>query len=190
MLKRRALTIVELLVVSCIIVLLAGIMVPTIAKARTSAKRTRCAAQLQDIGRMFQMYLGEHKNTLPRLNPMPSFRPLLNGYPSLAELLAPYHRGGGRVFQCPADEITYPTTGTPAGYARYYDREGASYRWNAMLNLRSTRITDLGAADTTVLIEEYEPFHAKAGAAGSMNHLFADFHVGDSEGSNLVIILR
>jgi prepilin-type N-terminal cleavage/methylation domain-containing protein/prepilin-type processing-associated H-X9-DG protein len=188
--KRRGFTLVELLVVIGIVVLLAGILMPVVGKARARANRTRCAAQLQDIGRLIQIYLGENKNTLPSLNPMPSFRPPLNNYPSLVGLLTPGRQGGGRVFQCPADQITQPSVGAPAGYLTYFAREGASYRWNAMLNVRASRITELRATEKTPLTDEYEPFHGRAGEAGAMNYLFADFHVDDGGASNLIIVIK
>ncbi len=95
--KNRAFTLTELMIVIFIIVLLASLIIPTISKARSTAARTRCAAQLHDIGQMLQMYFGEHHNTLPKLNMMPSLQPPLNNYPSFVQLLAPYTHDGARV---------------------------------------------------------------------------------------------
>src|SRR5678816_3983863 len=128
--KPRAFTIVELLVVIAIIIILAGLLLPVVARARAGAGRARCAAQLHGIGHMLQMYFGENHNTLPKLNMMPSLQPPLNGYPSLVQLLAPYHRGDTRVFQCPADQITHPPRDAPAGFETYFAREQSSYYWN------------------------------------------------------------
>ena len=91
--KPRAFTLIELLIVIAIIGVLTGLLVPAVARARAGAARARCAAQLHGIGQMLQMYFGENRNTLPKVNMMPSLRPPLNGYPSLVQLLAPYHRG-------------------------------------------------------------------------------------------------
>src|SRR5689334_19867090 len=113
--KPRAFTLVELLVVIAIIGVLAGLLLPVLSKARAGAARTRCAAQLHGIGQMLQMYFGENRNTLPKVNMMPSLQPPLNGYPGLVQLLAPYHRGDTVVFQCPADAITQPTRDAPSG---------------------------------------------------------------------------
>jgi prepilin-type N-terminal cleavage/methylation domain-containing protein len=188
--KRRGFTLVELLVVIGIVVLLAGILIPVLGKARARANRTRCAAQLQDIGRMLQMYFGENKNTLPHVNQLPSLRPPLNNYPDIVDALASYDRRGARVFQCPSDKITQLTENTaPTGSQTYFSREHSSYRWNSMVNILAKRITDLRKSDNTVLLDEYEPFHGPPGGSGSMNHLFADAHVGDADG-NLVIIVK
>ena len=96
---QQGFTLVELLVVIAIIAVLAGLLFSVVAKARAGAARARCAAELHEIGHMLQMYFGENHNTLPKVNTLPSLRPPLNSYPSLVQLLAPYHRGDIRVFQ-------------------------------------------------------------------------------------------
>jgi len=180
-------TLVELLVVIGIIVVLVGILLPVVARARGGAARARCAAQLHEIGHMLQMYFGENRNTLPKVNMMPSLRPPLNSYPSLVQLLAPYHRGDTRVFQCPADRITHPVTDAPAGFETYFDREQSSYYWNAEVSIYASRITELTNSGGVLLVEEYEPFHGRAGADGSMNRLYADLHVDSVVPSEVVI---
>jgi type II secretory pathway pseudopilin PulG len=185
--KPRAFTLVELLVVIGIIIILAGLLVPAVARARAGAGRARCAAQLHDIGHMLQMYFGENRNTLPKVNMMPSLRPPLNGYPALVQLLAPYHRGDTRVFQCPADRITQPVTAAPPGFETYFAREQSSYYWNEDVSIYASRITELKDGDRVLLLQEYEPFHGRAGASGSMNRLYADLHVDGSVPSEVVI---
>ena len=188
MYRHRAFTLVELLIVIAIIVVLTGLLFSAVAKARAGAVRTRCAAQLQDVGRMLQMYFGENQNTLPHVNTMPSLRPPLNAFPSFVELLAPYDRGGTGVFHCPADQISQPAQNAPAGYETYFAREQGSYRWNEIVSIRHARITEIRDTERVTLADEYEPFHAPAGAAGSMNRLFADLHVGDGDSSFTVVL--
>lgn len=188
--RRRAFTLMELLVVIGILAVLAALLIPAVAKARASAARARCAAQLHDVGQMLQMYFGENKNTLPHLNMMPSLQPPLNSYPSLVQLLAPYHQGATRVFQCPADQITQPAPDAPPGFETYFAREQSSYYWNEMVSIRHTHITDLKAGDRIPLVAEYEPFHGPAGAEGSMNRLFADLHVGGGQGGTFTIVVN
>ena len=185
--KPRAFTLIELLIVIGIIGALAGLLFPAVAKARAGAARARCAAQLHGIGQMLQMYFGENHNTLPKVNMMPSLRPPLNSYPSLVQLLAPYHRGDTRVFQCPADQITQPATDAPPGFETYFAREQSSYYWNENVSIYASHITELKNGDALPLVQEYEPFHGHVGVSGSMNRLYADLHV-DGDGKSEVLI--
>jgi prepilin-type N-terminal cleavage/methylation domain-containing protein len=185
--KPRAFTLIELLVVIAIIGALAALLIPAVARARAGAGRARCAAQLHNVGQMLQMYFGENHNTLPKVNVMPSLRPPLNGYPSLVQLLAPYAHGGTGVFQCPADRITQPAPGAPSGFETYFAREQSSYYWNEDVSIYASRITELKNADGVRLVQEYEPFHGRAGAGGSVNRLYADLHVDGDVPSDVVI---
>ena len=175
--KPRAFTLIELLVVIGIMVVLAGLLGSAVSRARAGAARTRCAAQLHGIGHMLQMYFGENRNTLPKLNMMPSLRPPLNGNPSLVQLLAPYHRGDTEVFRCPADQITQPVADAPRGFETYFAREQSSYYWDEDVSIYASRITELKDSAAVRIVQEYEPFHGRPGRNGSMNRLYADLHV-------------
>jgi prepilin-type N-terminal cleavage/methylation domain-containing protein len=185
--KPRAFTLIELLVVIAIIGVLAALLIPLVTKARAKGAQARCAGQLHGIGQMLQMYFGENHNTLPKANMMPSLQPPLNSFPSLVQVLAPYHHGSTRVFQCPADQITQPAPDAPPGFETYFDREQSSYYWNAEVSIYASRITDLKNSDSVRLIQEYEPFHGRAGVNGSMNRLYADLHV-DGDVPTIVMI--
>jgi prepilin-type N-terminal cleavage/methylation domain-containing protein len=185
--KPRAFTLVELLVVIAIIGILIALLLPVLARARAGAGRARCAAQLHEVGQMLQMYFGENRNTLPKVNMMPSLRPPLNGHPSLVQLLAPYHRGDTHVFQCPADRITQPITDAPGGFETYFAREQSSYYWNEDVSIYASRITELTNSNGVRFVQDYEPFHGRSGASGSVNRLYADLHVDGDVPSEIVI---
>ncbi len=55
-LRRRAFTLIEMLVVISIIALLMGIIVPVLSKVRRNARRLYCAAQLKQIGIAVRTY--------------------------------------------------------------------------------------------------------------------------------------
>ncbi len=61
-------TLVELLVVIAIIATLAALLLPSLQKARESAKSMVCLSNMKQIGIGFQMYIGDWNMHLPPLN--------------------------------------------------------------------------------------------------------------------------
>src|SRR5688500_3317203 len=62
---KNAFTLVELLVVIGIIAILVGILLPTLARARESARRVQCASNLRQLSTAFVMYCHENKDWFP-----------------------------------------------------------------------------------------------------------------------------
>ena len=152
-------TLVELLVVIGIIGLLLGILLPAMNRIRSESRSIKCKAQLRDIGLMYNMYLNENKQRVPRVNPLPSFLPALVNAPALTEVLEPYYRKGSvvidpsipsykrgtDVFRCPDDRIINNSADTEAPtpeqisltggpFTTYFEREGSSYTYNVFFN--------------------------------------------------------
>lgn len=63
--KRRGFTLIELLVVIAIIAILAAILFPVFAKARSSAKTTTCLSNLKQMGIAFTNYATDYDEKLP-----------------------------------------------------------------------------------------------------------------------------
>lgn len=62
--RRRAFTLIEVLVVVAIIGLLVAVLLPSLAGARDQARRTRCLANLSQLGRGFLTYSTENADYL------------------------------------------------------------------------------------------------------------------------------
>ena len=67
--RRRAFTLVELLVVISIIALLIGLLLPALAKARESARTTICMTNIRGIGQATLLYAGDYKQQTWILGP-------------------------------------------------------------------------------------------------------------------------
>lgn len=63
--RRKAFTLVELLVVIGIIALLLSILMPALSKAREMAKEVKCRSNLKQLILAFRMFASEHNDRLP-----------------------------------------------------------------------------------------------------------------------------
>ena len=137
--RGRAFTLVELLVVIGIIAVLIGILLPTLGKARESARRANCLSNLRSIGQMLNIYANGNKLYVPIGRRSDSWAYnyfLFDGayHTGLGLMVQEQKHRDGRIFYCPnvggraefsydtpTNRWCYPVPATPtqcrAGYA-------------------------------------------------------------------------
>ena len=165
--QARGFTLVEMLVVVAVLAMLSALLLPVLARARSAGRRTVCKSNLSQLGKAVQMYVTDHGFLYPVVAPRPTLAPAMA---RLRDVLAPY-AADSRVMKCPAD-----TQG-------FYDAEGSSYEWNAVLNGRrqDSFVEQIIGPSKTPMMYDYENFHPDPGAGsyGGKNVLFCDGSVSE-----------
>jgi prepilin-type N-terminal cleavage/methylation domain-containing protein/prepilin-type processing-associated H-X9-DG protein len=117
--RANAFTLIELLVVIAIIAILAGLLLPALAKAKTKAQGIQCLNNLNQLSLSWIMYAGDNDDRIPpnNLNGTDPSRTWVMGWLDYAQPvpdntntvylmnshLWPYHRSLA-VWRCPADK--------------------------------------------------------------------------------------
>ena len=105
--RRAAFTLVELLVVIGIIAVLVSLLLPALGRARESAKRATCMANLRSLGQAMFAYANDHKDRLPNGNP-PGVYVDYDGANRVMVDFNDVYVKSPRAFWCPSDRDPAP----------------------------------------------------------------------------------
>jgi prepilin-type N-terminal cleavage/methylation domain-containing protein/prepilin-type processing-associated H-X9-DG protein len=138
--RRRAFTVIEVLVVIGIMALLMGILLPTIERVRHKAYIANCASNLRQVGVYLLTYSNEHRGALPRTvyvpgavlqhgtgimapDPFQSGGPLPNDLTAAVFLLLRVQHLAPELLNCPYDDVHeyQPQKGDPQGQSNFSD---------------------------------------------------------------------
>ena len=138
----RGFTLIELLVVIAIINILAGMLLPSLTRAREQARRAACLSNLRQIGQALTMYAGEHDGFFPPEDSSPTEANDL-------DLLYPYYLDNPGVFWCLSDAGKQPQH--PMGWVRT-DVADCSYGYLGKVQNPGGQLTVRRDSDTSFFV--------------------------------------
>lgn len=166
--KKRAFTLIEMVIVMAIITVLAALLLPAVSRTKELGRSAVCLNNLHQIGIALQLLVQDNQNKLPVLYDQTTNHTVPADH-TINMVLLPYVSGVSNIFRCPSDNrMLFETT-------------GSSYAWNALLNGQDAdhlqMLTNAYPLHQIFIVFDKEKFHLARGDQSAINYLYADGHI-------------
>jgi prepilin-type processing-associated H-X9-DG protein len=161
-----AFTLVEMLVIIAVIGVLAALLLPTLGRAKESARATACLSNLRQVGTALQLYVQDHDNRLPVMYDalISTNGPSTNT--ATIDIVLTNYLGSRNILRCRSDNKDL------------FEQTGSSYAWNSLLNGQDADHLQVFGMQfdphNIPVVFDKEAFHRARGPERGVNYLYAD----------------